>query len=821
MPEENPNKEKQEENEKGIISSEITEEMEKAYIDYAMSVIVGRALPSVEDGLKPVHRRILYSMNMMGLKPASQTKKSARIVGDVLGKLHPHGDLAVYDALVRMAQPFSLRYPLIHGQGNFGSMDGDPPAAMRYTEAKLTSIALELLEDLDKGTVKMLPNFDGSLKEPEILPGKLPNLLINGSSGIAVGMATNIPPHNLTEVCDAIIKHIENPEIATEELVKIIPAPDFPTGGYVSGNFPDIYKKGKGRIIIRGKVTIEEKKSKPCIIITEIPYLLNKSNLIEQIASLTQQKKLPDVSGIREESAKGKVRIVIELKKGSDPKFTINRLYKYSRLEDSFDVNLVALVKGKPQLLNLKKIIFFYIQHRKSVVEKRARFDLKKAQERLEIVRGLLVALKNIDRTIEIIKKAANTTEAEEKLVERFKLTRGQAKSILEIKLSTLTRLEQDKLKKEESDLQQKIKGLERILSSEKEILNVVKKETLELKRKFGDKRRSQILQQIKQLEEKDLVKKQDIVISITEKGYVKRQSLKVYKEQRRGGKGIIGSDLATGDFVKELITCSTHDFLLFFTSKGRVYWLKAYQIPDTTRYSKGRALVNLLNLKEESVASILNVKKFENFLIFATKKGQVKKLSLQQLSKPRSTGVRVMKMPENDKLIDVKPIKEGQEIMLITSKGLAIRFDSKEVREMGKSAYGVRGIGLREGDEVVSLEIPKQGESILSITEKGFGKRSKVEDYRLTSRAGKGIINLKVTERTGKVVSSVSVKDKDSIIVTTAKGMVIRTGVKQIRVMGRATQGVKIVRLQEKDKVSDVVKVPEAEDIEKVKSEG
>jgi len=814
MQEKNKSQENLSKEEKNTISSEITEEMEKAYIDYAMSVIVGRALPSVEDGLKPVHRRILYSMNMMGLKPTSQTKKSARIVGDVLGKLHPHGDIAVYDALVRMAQPFSLRYPLIHGQGNFGSMDGDSPAAMRYTEAKLTPLALELLEDLDKGTVKMLPNFDGSLKEPEVLPGKLPNLLINGSSGIAVGMATNIPPHNLTEVCSAIVKYIENPNITIEKLVKIIPAPDFPTGGYVSGNFLDIYKTGRGRIIIRGKTTIEETKSKSCIVITEIPYLLNKSNLIEQIASLTQQKKLPDVSGIRDESAKGKVRVVIELKRNSDPKFTINRLYKYSRLEDSFDVNLVALVKGKPQLLNLKKIISSYVEHRKSVVEKRTRFLLNKTLLRLEVVKGLLVALKNINRTIEIIKKAANITEAKEKLIKQFKLTKRQAEAILEIKLSTLTRLEQDKLKKEESDLQQKIKELERILSSEKEILNVVKKEILELKRKFGDKRRSQILQQIKQLEEKDLVKKQDVVISITEKGYVKRQGLRVYKEQRRGGKGIIGSDLATGDFVKELITCSTHDFLLFFTSKGRVYWLKAYQIPDTTRYSKGRALINLLKLKEEGIASILNVKKFENYLIFATKKGQVKKLSLQQLAKPRSTGVRVMKLPEQDSLIDVKPIKEGQEVMLITSKGLAIRFNSRDVRVMGKGAYGVRGIDLKEGDEVVSLEIPKQGESILSITEKGFGKRSRVEDYRLTSRAGKGVINLKVTERTGKVVSSVAVKDRDSVIVTTAKGLVLRTNVKGIRVMGRATQGVKIVRLQEKDKVSDVVKVPEAEEI-------
>jgi len=1241
----NPNKEKQEENEKGIISSEITEEMEKAYIDYAMSVIVARALPSLEDGLKPVHRRILYSMSLMNLKPTSQTKKSARIVGDVLGKFHPHGDVAVYDALVRMAQDFSLRYPLIHGQGNFGSRDGDSPAAMRYcvsgdslimtekgmekienisnkenikirvlskdkkinnaskwfdsgkhetlkittnkgytltgtynhpiltltktrwgrpvfewkllkdikegdivvldrlsddfwpekehelekyhpkimdekqvkrilprklnkdlslilgllvsegsvtknklefcnsdkrlikifeekwknifpdsklhkfkrkpssygkkeyfrlechcrytleflrniglnavksdkksipqslflspkevlcsflkayfegdgsitysrkmielsccskspelikqlqiillrlgiesfrrydkyksidkliirnkrnitrfykeigflskrknkklefvvlnykkdysntdyvpfisdfirnlshdkfimkhnfdrynsmnknyktvckillkkrgidytnlfeffltyqylfepvikveeagiqkvyslkidsschsfisngfishnTEAKLTPFALEILEDLDKGTVKFLPNFDGSLKEPEVLPGKLPNLLINGSSGIAVGMATNIPPHNLTEVCEAVIKYIKNPNINTEELVKIIPAPDFPTGGYVSGDFSEIYKTGRGRIVLRGRTSIEEKKSKTSIIITEIPYQVNKADLITQIAGLIQEKRLPDISDIRDESAKGKVRVVLELKRSSDPKFTINRLYKYTRLQDRFDVNLVGLIKNKPQSLNLKKIIAAYVDHRKLMVERRTRFLLNKNLSRLEIVKGLLIALRDIDKVIDTIKKAANTKEARDKLIRQYKLTLKQTEAILEIKLSALTRLEQDKLKKEEKELTEKIEELKKILSSEKQILNVIRKELLEIKRKYGDERRTQILQRIKQLEEKDLVKKKQVVISITEKGYVKRQNLQTYREQKRGGRGVIGSDLATGDFVKQLITCSTHDYLLFFTSRGRVYWLKAYQIPEMRRYGKGKALVNLLRLKsDEKIASIMNVDKFENFLIFATKKGHVKKLPLSSLSKPRSTGVRVMNLPADDVLISVKPILEGQEVMLITAKGQAIRFNSKEVREMGKSAYGVTGIKLNAADEVVSLEVPEK-ESILSITEKGYGKRSKVDDYRLTSRACKGVINLRVTEKTGKVVSTVPVQDKDSIIVTTAKGMVIRTNVKNIRVMGRATQGVRIVKLQHGDRVSDVVKI-------------
>jgi len=810
---EEENKGKQDEEVEG---AEITEEMGKAYIDYAMSVIVGRALPAVEDGLKPVHRRILYSMYLLGLKPEKQTRKSARIVGDVLGKFHPHGDLAVYDALVRMAQPFSLRYPLVHGQGNFGSMDGDAPAAQRYTEAKLTSISLELLSDLDKNTVKMMDNFDGSLKEPEVLPGKLPNLLINGSSGIAVGMATNIPPHNLTEVCESIIRYIDNPNMTTEQILKYIKGPDFPTGGEIAGNLKEIYETGRGRVIVRGKIAIEKKK-KERLVITEIPYLVNKADLVSDIAKLVQEKKLSDIRDIRDESAKGKVRVVLELKKGADPKFTINRLYKFTRLQDNFDVNLVGLIKGKPQQLTLKKIIQAYISHRKEVVEKRTKFELKKAQERLEVVKGLLIALKDIDEVIEIIKKAANITEAKEKLTKKYSLTIRQAEAILEIRLSALTRLEQNKLKKERSELEEKIKVLEKILSSEKEILHVIKKELLELKRKYGDERRTTILTEIKKLKEKDLVKKKQVVISITDKGYVKRQDIITYKEQRRGGRGIIGTDLATGDFIRQIIACSTHDYLLLFTDKGRVYWLKAYQIPEMRRYGKGKALVNLTKIKsEERISTIMNVKDFSGFLIFATKKGQVKKLALKQVSKPRSTGVRIINIPKNDNLIDVKIIKEDKEIMLVTARGYAIRFNSKDIREMGKAAYGVRGISLKENDEVVGLEIPEK-ETILTVTEKGYGKRSKVEDYRLTGRGGRGVINLKVKEKTGKVVASVSVKDNDSIILTTQKGMVIRMPLKNIRVMGRATQGVKIVRLQKGDKVSDVVKVAEVEKINDV----
>ena len=683
------------------------------------------------------------------------------------------------------------------------------------TEAKLSEISMELLEDLDKETVKFVPNFDGSLKEPEVLPAKLPNLLINGSSGIAVGMATNIPPHNLGEVCEAIIKYIENPDITCEKLAEIILGPDFPTGGQISGNLLEIYKTGKGRITIRGKLTTEEKKGREKIIITEIPYQVNKADLVKQIANLAQQKKLQEISDIRDESAKGRVRIVIELRRGVNSKFTINKLYNYTRLQDTFDINLLALVKGKPQVLDLKKFIVCYVNHRKEVVEKRTKFDLKKAEDRLEIVLGLLVALKDIDAVIQLIKKAEHTTEAKEKLIDKYKLSIKQAEAILDIKLSTLTHLEQDKLKKEEQDLKNLIQELKKILSSEQEILQVIRKELLEIRRKFSDNRKTQILQrEIQKFEEKDLIQKQDVVITITDKGYAKRMDVKAYKEQKRGGKGVIGSDLSTGDFVKQLLTCSTHDYLLFFSSKGKVYWLKAYEIPSTERYSKGKALINMLNLKDETIQSVISVSKFEDYLIFATKKGIVKRLALQQLSKPRASGVRAINLPadNSDILIDVLPIKEKQEVLLVTKNGQAVRFNSEDVRVMGRAAYGVTGINLNKTDEVVSLEVlpSETKDTILTITEKGYGKRSEIEDYRLISRGGKGVINLKVTEKTGKVVKTVSVQDKDSIIVTTAKGMVIKTLVKQIRVMSRATQGVRIIKLHPGDSVSDLVKVVE-----------
>ena len=799
--------------EKGVVNTEVSTEMKKAYLDYAMSVIVSRAIPSIEDGLKPVQRRILYAMQQMGLKPNTQTKKSARVVGDVIGKYHPHGDTAVYDAMVRMAQDFSLRYPLVYGQGNFGSIDGDPPAAYRYTEAKLMQISSELLEDIDKETVKFNPNFDNSLKEPELLPGKLPTLMLNGATGIAVGMSTNIPPHNLTEVAEAIIAYIENPEISIDELCKIVTAPDFPTGGVVQGDMKELYQTGRGRLIMRGKLTTETIKNKEAIVITEIPYMLNKSLLVTQIANLVRDKKIKDVSDLRDESAKGKIRIVIELKKDANSKFVINSLYKYTRLQDSFNVNFLALVRGQPKILGLIEVLKNYVDYRKEIITKRSKFELRKAKERQEIVEGLLIALKNIDEIIRIIRHGKNPAE---ELKEKFNFTKRQVDAILDTKLRQLTSLEYDKLKNENEELVKTIAELEKILGDIKEILKIIVKEVKELKEKYGDKRKTQVLQRISDISEKDLVEKKDIIVTITDKGYCKRMDIQSYKEQKRGGKGVIGNNLSTGDFVNQLITCSTHDYLMFFTSRGRVLWLKAHDIPAAEKYGKGKALVNLLNIKDEKITNVLSVNKFEDDLFIVTEKGIVKKISLGYFSKPRNSGVRAINLPADgsDSVVDIRVVKkEGQEILLATKKGQAIRFNSKDVRSMGRSSYGVTGIKLHKDDKVVSLEVLNT-EAVLTITEKGYGKRTAVEDYRKTARAGKGVINLKISEKTGDVVTTVSVNDKESIIITTAKGIVIRTSLENIRIMGRSAQGVRIVKLQEDDHVTDLVKVPDHEEL-------
>lgn len=800
---------------KELINAEVSKEMRKAFIDYAMSVIVDRALPAAEDGLKPVHRRILWAMYDLGLQSNKPTKKSARIVGDVIGKYHPHGDTAAYESMVRMAQDFSLRYPLVKGQGNFGSMDGDPAAAMRYTEAKMDKITEELMVDIEKNTVPMLPNFDNTLVEPKYMPAKLPNLLLNGASGIAVGMATNMPTHNINDVCNTALAYIENPEITVLELAKIIRAPDFPTGGYVSGQLTQIYTEGKGRLIMKGRTKIED-GNKPNIIITEIPYQVNKATMVERIADLVKEKKLPDVSDIRDESAKGKVRVVIELKKGSEPKFTLNRLLKDTPLQTTFDVNMLALVKDEPRQLNIKEIIEVYVSHRQGVIRKRTEFDLDKAEKRLHLVDGLLIAQQNIDAVVKMIRAAKGKTEAGQQLKEKFKFSDKQVEAILEMKLHQITSLEYDKLKQEDADLNFSIDGWKKVLGDEKEILKIIKKDLNEIKKDFGDERRTTIVNNLNEdFEEKDLVDKKDVVVTITDKGYVKRMDLKQYKEQNRGGKGVIGTELATGDFVKELLTCSTHDYMLLFTNKGKVHWLKAFEVPEIAKYGKGKALVNMLELKDEVVTSVISVKEFKDFLMMFTKEGTVKKISLEEFDSPRKGGIKAIDLEgKTDTLVAVKPIKEHQEVLLVTKDGQACRFSSDDVRPTGRNAYGVIGITLDGKDQVVSAEVlpieNQDKQSILTISKNGYGKRSEIGEYRLTSRGGKGVINLAVSEKTGDIITSQSVVDDDTIIVTTAKGIVIRTPITDIRIMGRATQGVRIIKLADGDSVTDLARVPD-----------
>ncbi len=808
--------------EKGIIEAEISQEMKSAYIDYAMSVIVARALPAAEDGLKPVQRRILHAMQAMSLHPDKPTRKCARIVGDTMGKFHPHGDLSIYDALVRMAQEFSLRYPLVDGQGNFGSIDGDPAAAMRYTEARLAKISAELIADLDKETVKFLPNFDNSTEEPEVMPGKLPNLLLNGAQGIAVGMTTNLPPHNLTDVTNAIIAYIENPEVSIDKVIDIIQGPDFPTGGQISRQgIEDLYKLGKGSFIIKGKYTTEKLKTKDALILTELPYQVNKAELIKSIAELMKNKKLPDISDIRDESSKGKIRVVLELRRDSNPQFTLNSLLKYTNFQTKFDGIMLALVKGQPKLLNIKEMISTYVEHRQDVVLKRTKFDLKVAADRQHLTDGFMTALKDIDFLVNLIKKSANTTAALEGLQEKLKLSKKQAEAILEMKLSKLTHLEIEKLKEENEKLKKLIKELEAIIADPKEILNIIRKELLELRRVYGDERKTTIFERVKEFTEKDLVAKKDVIVTITSKGYVKRMDIKTYKEQKRGGRGVVGADLATGDFVKQMITCSTHDNLLLFTSRGRLYWLKAYEIPEVARYGKGKAIINILNISDE-ITTVMPVKDFKGSLVMVTQKGIIKRVNMEMFSNPRKGGVNAINL-NGDKLIEVELIRGDEELILSTKEGMAIRFKADEVREMGRNAYGVTGIKLDKEDIVVGVEVIEPTKmkdlTILTVTEHGFGKRTSIEEYRQTGRACKGVINMNTSDRNGKVVGIEMVTDSDSVILTTAKGMVIRVNMDDIREMGRNTQGVKMIKTTG-DTVTSVVKVQKDDEGQEVEAE-
>ncbi|MCD6408449.1 DNA gyrase subunit A, partial [bacterium] len=803
--------------EKKIIPVGVEEEMKESYLDYAMSVIVGRALPDVRDGLKPVHRRILYGMLELNLEPGKPFKKSARIVGEVMGKYHPHGDAPIYEAIARMTQPFSLRYPLIEGQGNFGSIDGDPPAAMRYTEARLAPISMEILADIDKETVEMMPNFDESLMEPVVLPSKVPNLLINGSSGIAVGMATNIPPHNLSEVVDALIKVIDNPDITIEEIMEVLPGPDFPTGGMICGRegIKKAYTTGKGIIILRGKVEIEEEKGRQNIIIKEIPYEVNKASLVEHIARLVEENKIGGVSEVRDESDKEGMRIVLEVKRGENVDIIINQLYKHTQLQTSYGIINLALVNQQPRLLNIKQLLQLFIDHRKEIVIRRTRYELRKAEERYHIVLGIIIALDNLDKVIETIRKSKTVEEAREKLMKKFKMTEKQASSVLAMPLSRLTGLEREKILKEREDLEDKIKEYKEILGSIERVKDIIKKELNEIKKKFGDKRKTEIIGEVEKFDDLDLVRPEDIIVTVSHHGYIKRTSLEAYRRQRRGGKGFVGAKTKEEDFVKHLFVTSTTDTILFFSEKGKVYWLKGYLIPEGSRTSRGKPIVNLLRIDPgEKITTVIPVREFseDKYLLMITKNGIVKKTSLKAYSKPRKGGIIAIGLREDDRLIDVKVTDGEQDVLLSTKYGLSIRFSEKEIRPSGRTSMGVIGIRFKkENDEVVGGEIfnPEDEEkSIFTACTKGYGKRTMVSHYRKQHRGGKGIIDIKVTDKNGEVVGIKCLKPKDEIILPTKKGMVIRIKASDIRAVGRNTLGVKLINLAPDDEITDIALV-------------
>jgi DNA gyrase subunit A len=792
-----------------IIPRVIDEEMKVAYLSYSMSVIVGRALPDVRDGLKPVHRRILYGMWDTGVLSNKPTRKCARIVGDVMGRYHPHGNLAVYDALVRLAQDWSLRYPLIQGQGNFGSVDGDPPAADRYTEAKLNKLSEEMLQDLDKETVKMVPNFDATLQEPTVLPAKLPSLLVNGSTGIAVGMATNIPPHNLREVCDGAIRAIDNPDITSDELMQSIPAPDFPTGGLIVGRngLREAYTTGRGKVLIRARIATEEGKAgRARLVVSEIPYMVNKAMLIEEMADQVRDKKLQGIADIRDESDRDGMRIVIELKSGANPEVVLNQLFARTRLQENFGITLLALVDNQPRILALKDIVQEYVKHRQEVVRARTAFDLRKAEEKAHILEGLIIALDHIDEVVALIRGAKSPEDARTGLMQDYKLSEPQANAILDMALRRLAALEQAKIRDEHAGLLALIADLKAILASPPRILGIIKDELRELKQKYGDDRRTQILEaEAGPVEQEALIKPEDMVVTITHAGYVKRQPIEAYKAQRRGGKGIVATEAKEEDFVEQLFVANTRDTLLFFTSKGRVHWLKVWQLPEAARYARGTAVVNLVQLeKDEQVSSLLAVRDFkpDEHLFMATAQGTVKKTALDEFANPRRGGIIAMGLDEGDRLIAVLRTDGKKEILIATQDGMAIRFPESDVRVMGRPARGVAGISLREGDRVVGATAAEPGTTLLSVTEHGYGKRTPVDEYRQTRRGGVGVTTLKVTDKTGRVVAIRSVRETDELMLLSQRGIALRTSAKQVPEIGRSTQGVRLMRLDEGDRL-------------------
>ena len=817
-----------------IIQVNIEEEMKSAYIDYSMSVIVSRALPDVRDGLKPVHRRVLFGMSELGVLSNKAHKKSARIVGEVLGKYHPHGDTSVYDAMVRMAQDWSMRYPLVDGQGNFGSVDGDSPAAMRYTEARLRKIAEETLSDIDKNTVDFQPNFDDSLSEPTVLPTRIPNLLVNGASGIAVGMATNMAPHNLTEIIDATVAYIENNEITTDEILKYVKGPDFPTGGIIYGSqgIRDACETGHGRIVVRAKTEIELTHSgRECIIVTEIPYMVNKAEMIRKIADLINEKKLEGISYINDESDRNGMRIVIILKKDASANVVLNHLYKYSSLQTAFSVNNIALVKGRPKTLNTKDLIHHFVNHRHDVIIRRTKFDLDQAEKRAHILEGLIIASDNIDEVIAIIKASKNADVAREKLMERFSLSEIQSRAIVEMRLRQLTGLEQDKLRTEYKEVMDLIEYLKSILASVELQMKIIKDELLEVKEKFGDERRTEIIPNAEEFNPEDFYADDEMVITISHMGYIKRTPLTEFRRQNRGGTGAKGGATRDEDFIEHLYVATMHNTMLFFTTKGKCYWLKVYSIPEGTRTSKGRAMQNLINIEpDDNVKAFINVRNLndpeyinKNFIVLCTTKGIIKKTSLEAYSRPRANGVNAITVREGDELLEARMTNGNHHIMLAVRSGRAIRFPEASVRPMGRTASGVRGIRLasEKSDIVIGMiTIENKEKDILVVSEKGYGKRSDIDGYRITNRGGKGVKTINITEKTGSLIALKDVTDNHDLMIITQYGNILRSPVSALRVMGRATQGVRLINLRENDIIASVACVEvteENEEIEKV----
>ena len=823
--------------EEKLIPIKIEDEMESAYIDYAMSVIVSRALPDVRDGLKPVHRRVLFGMNEMGVRSNSSYKKSARIVGDVMGKYHPHGDSSVYDTMVRMAQEWSLRYLLVDGQGNFGSVDGDSPAAMRYTEARMKKISEDILSDIDKETVDFQLNFDDTIMEPTVLPTRVPNLLINGASGIAVGMATNMAPHNLSEVIDGTISYIENSEIDIEELIQIIKAPDFATGGTIYGydGVREAFLTGKGRVILRGKAIIENVKERECIIVSEIPYMVNKADMIRKTADLINDGKIEGISTIRDESDRNGMRIVYVLKRDAIPNIVLNKLYKFTQLQSSFSINNVALVNGRPELLNLKQLIHHFVDHRHEVVVRRINFELKKAEQRAHILEGLIIASDNIDNVIDLIKKSSNADEARQKLEKKYKLSEIQAKAIIEMRLRQLTGLEQEKLREEYDELLKTIAGYKKLLDSKSMRMDVIKNELIEIKEKYGDERRSIIEYAGGDFRIEDIIPDEKVVITISHAGYIKRTPLTEYRTQHRGGVGQKATKTRDEDFLEDLFVGTNHQYMLFFTQKGKCFWMRVYEIPEGSKNSKGRAIQNLINIEQDDkVKAFICTQDLKDedyinshFVIMATKMGQVKKTSLEQYSRPRSNGINAITVKDKDELLEAKLTNGSSQIMLAVKSGKAIRFEESKTRPMGRNASGVRGIRLKDkSDEVIGMvSVKDMDENILVVSENGYGKRSSLENYRLTNRGGKGVKTISITEKTGKLVTIKSVSDNDDLMIINKSGIAIRMQVEDLRVMGRATQGVKAISIKEGDSIAAVAKVmkdeDDIEDIEDIEFEG